>query len=182
MDIKGQNSPVAVGDLRSHIVIHAAVGHVHQICRKKFSVVLCNPGQAWTSALFFPVQKEFNMKGHILKKLQERPDCHHMSHELALVVCCPAPVKDSGNHGRRKGIGLPEFQRLRRLYVIMTIKQDGRRILPLGANLCIYRRFRGRRKDFCLQSQTAEQVHQQAAAVLHANILRTDAGLSSHPL
>ena len=177
MDLKREDPSVSVDDLRRNVVVHTSVGHVHQIRRQKLFIFPRDPGKAGASALLLPVQKEFNMYRNILKQLQKGPDRHHMGHKLALVVRGAAAVKPPVLHRRLERLRMPQLQRLRRLHVVMTVKQDRRRVLPFGAQLGVNRWLRRRFQDLRLKAQAAEQARKKAAAFLNADILGADAGL-----
>ena len=92
------------------------------------------------------------------------------SHELTLVVGGAArddllrPV--ALLQTRREGLGLPQFQRIGRLHVVMAVEQQMRRILALGARMADHDGMAGSRPQFGAVAQSLEFPHEPVGGAL----------------
>ena len=109
---------------------HRGVGHQADI-RLEQSLVLLHPGgKRWRADLLFAFEKELDVVSQFsaCEQILESLDVHE---KLAfVVVCAPPPDGILAGCGIRpyhglEGVCAPEFQRLRRLHVIMPVHQHG---------------------------------------------------------
>src|SRR5438270_3515769 len=84
-----------------------------------------------TADLFFALEQEFDVAGQPAAACQQGLNGQELRKVLAFVVAYTSGVKSSIAHSRLEGWRNPFFQRLGRLYIIVTIQEDsGRTRLP----------------------------------------------------
>jgi len=126
-------------------------------------------GEARGADLFLAFDEEGDAQGQVRAALQQAGEGDDRDEVRAFVISRAAAVNLAVTDGRLEGGGSPEIQRVGRLHVVVTVKDDVRPFLRTAA-AAEHDRVEGGRGDFDLEAGLLEQPADMLPGAVHARL------------
>ena len=163
-EFEGDDAPQRVGERRQVLGGHAGVGHHHGIAAKFPAAGPQERRQVAAANLLLALEHERQIAGQGGAGPEIGFDRLEMGEMLALVVGGAAGDQRAPADGRFEGRRLPEFERLRRLHVVVAVNQEMRAPPRPAGRAGEHDRMARRRTQFGLEADLPAMLREPGGA------------------
>ena len=159
---------IALADVQSiGIASPGIANHDNIACKLLLHLGFLNKlKQAGTTALFFTLKQEDNIKGQSAIFFDNLLYTKDVGHNFALIIRCAAGIHAAISHRGGKGVAVPLVQRVNGHHIVVTVDENSGLTLHLGAmchnngvNIC--------KMLLGIKTQGGKLIYQEISATLH---------------
>ena len=153
------------------------IGRDDQVGFEPVGVLAHEFGDMRTADLFLALKQEDHVAGQLAIDRKVRFERQQLREVLTLVVTNAPRIDAAVANGRFEGGTLPKFERVRRLHIVVAIKQD-RRLVRRHVAPAKYHRMVPCRQNFRLHAEVPQHFHKHGCDFNDADIMRAYAGVT----